>query len=853
MGATPTLATLPHLDPSGKPASLRLILPPNLATAAQRDAIAVRIEIGVDGRKRFPAGRVPFDPALNVPATHLSALFLVESWNAGRPTAFAQLSREQLAALLVVLLGEPIFFDARKPTQPLSWSGNQLAGVSEHLAKAVTANVATEADSVATGLRACRPPPPVSDRQGRLSLHDSAKLADVGPPMVDGSEHFLAVQLPSREHPAYNEILELLKAESFRLEPSNRKWWLRDRARTLRFLAAHWHRLEQDWGAEFTDNFQRNTAKIARAEINCDITKTGDGFDVALAVEAGSAPERQINAALATNRGFVESENRIFLLDRARLEKLQSTQRILAGQPDALLLGKSRHRVSAHAVAETDEALAALSPNLQTPDEWRRRTTIFRNRESLSPAPAPPEVDELLRPYQRIGAAWLWHLRRQKLGGILADEMGLGKTLQALVVVAARCREKGTVPCLVVCPASLLENWRREAARFTPELQVHVHHGTDRVKESSPLERAHLVITSYGTLARDQTLFHATEWDTLFADEAQHVKNRRTQNAHALQGVHAGSRILLTGTPVENSLSDLESLFAVILPGYLKSIPSEARGEARQWHEARLRRQAAPYILRRTKAQVTPELPPKIEQTVFVELTDDQRALYEKTRVKTESEFMQLELAGRSEGSIRMAMFTQLLRLRQICGDPRLVDPANDSANSAKLAALMELLEEAADDGHRVLVFSQFTSLLALVRAELDAQQIGYCYLDGSMPAHTRQAEVDRFNEDASTGVFLLSLKAGGTGLNLATADTVVHYDPWWNPAVEAQATDRAHRIGQTRLVTSYKLIAAGTVEERVLTMQNDKRALLANVFEEADVLNAALTIDDMKGLLASP
>ena len=211
---------------------------------------------------------------------------------------------------------------------------------------------------------------------------------------------------------------------------------------------------------------------------------------------------------------------------------------------------------------------------------------------------------------------------------------------------------------------------------------------------------------------------------------------------------------------------------------------------------------------------------------------------------------MKLETAGRSENQIRMAMFTQLLRLRQICGDPRLLDRSRNPAESAKLAALMELLDEAVDDGHRVLVFSQFTSLLALVRADLDARQTAHCYLDGSMPTKARQAAVDSFNETPDIPIFLLSLKAGGTGLNLAAADTVIHLDPWWNPAVEAQATDRAHRIGQTKIVTSYKLIAAGTVEEHVLNLQQEKRALLANVFEESDAANAALTLADLKSLV---
>ncbi len=846
MPSAPRLATLPKLSPTGTPASLRVILPPNLATAAARDAIAVRFEIAVQGRGQFPASMVPDDRALTLTPAHLSAVFLIESWNRGAAATMAQLSRAQLAALLAVLPNEPVFFFANRATAALPWIDNKLAGVSEHLG--ARSETITEAD----GGSALSPPP--AQPRGGPPVSKKTPTADRASPVVDGSEHFLAIQLPSREHYAYGQLLERLKADGFRLEPSNRKWWLRDRHKTLNFLAENWSRLRDEWDAEFTPNFARHTAHLRFADVDAAVQPTtGGDFDVTLSVRAGNAREHDVHAALTTGRTYVEDAGQVFLFDHARLEKLHAAQRALAGTNAAPLLGRSAHRISPARLAEADAVIADISPNLQTPEEWRRRTEMFRNPAALSPAPAPAELDQLLRPYQRLGAAWLWHLRAAGLGGILADEMGLGKTLQALAVVSARrAKSASAAPSLVVCPASLLENWRREAARFAPRLRVRVHHGDARTDQAANLRDTELVVTSYGTLTRDQALFAGIEWDTLVADEAQHVKNRRTQNAQALQSLRAGGRILLTGTPVENSLGDLESLFALILPGYLKGIPPEARGDDRAWHEARVRRQAAPYILRRTKAEVTPELPEKIEQTIFVELTDPQRTLYESTRTRTEGELLELEMAGQSEGRIRMAMFTQLLRLRQICGDPRLLEPARDPAESAKLATLLELLDEAIDDGHRVLVFSQFTSLLTLVRAALDAQGTAYAYLDGAMPPRARQAEVDRFNAaGADVPVFFLSLKAGGTGLNLASADTVVHLDPWWNPAVEAQATDRAHRIGQTRVVTSYKLIAAGTVEERVLAMQHEKRSLLANVFEASDAANAALTLADLKALVS--
>jgi SNF2 family DNA or RNA helicase len=288
------------------------------------------------------------------------------------------------------------------------------------------------------------------------------------------------------------------------------------------------------------------------------------------------------------------------------------------------------------------------------------------------------------------------------------------------------------------------------------------------------------------------------------------------------------------------------------MPGFLPKLPPGLKREDRTWHDERLRAQTAPYILRRTKSAVAPELPPKIEQVVWCEPTAAQNALYRRFQEDSERELIDLAAQGASENRLRLATLTQLLRLRQICCDPRLLPSATATeADSAKLDAFRELLAESIDEGHRMLVFSQFTSLLGLLRAELDAQGVEYCYLDGSMSARARQAAVDRFQTDASVPVFLISLKAGGTGLNLTGADVVVHYDPWWNPAAEAQATDRTHRIGQTKVVTSYRLICSGTVEEKVLALQDTKKALLADVFEASDAAAARLELADLRALLA--
>ncbi|MBS0664644.1 MAG: DEAD/DEAH box helicase [Verrucomicrobia bacterium] len=823
---------------------LRLLLPPNLAAAASRDAIAVKAEL---------------DPAAVPPPALLPALALLQRWcgPAARPPFLLQLSRSQLRELVAATPGQPVFAFANQPGTPLAWVGPLLRGVSEHLRDPVAA---APADS---------PARPVS------------RPAAAGTPMaIDGSEHFLAITLPSREHPSYAAVAELLKTHGFLLEPSNRKWWLRDRHKTLTFLAAQGTRLRKEFGARFSANFEQRTAHLLPAEITCGAAEAGDGFEVTLGVRAGDADEGAVRAAVTSNRSYLEAGGKVYLLDASRLSQLAAAQRALSGEPNAGVSSRRTHRVSAARVAEAQGILETLSPHFQPPAAWRERTRALRELSTLAPAPLNPDLEARLRPYQRLGVAWLWHLHRQGLGGILADEMGLGKTLQALALLRAQLKgegpqlnEAGTRPgstrnfqpstfnppraSLVVCPASLVENWRREAVKFAPELRVFVHHGSRRLAEAESAAEHDLVITSYGTLTRDRDLFAAADWRVIVADEAQHIKNRRSQNAAALRSLRGTSRFLLTGTPLENSLDDLRSLFDFLLPGYLTPVPPGTRGDERGWFDERLRAQAAPYILRRTKAAVAPELPPKLEQTVWCELTPAQAALYRENQQAAEREMIDLAAAGASESRLQFAALTQLLRLRQICCDPRLVAPGPTPgetpaslADSAKLEAFRELLAEAIDDGHRVLVFSQFTSLLALLMEELGQQGISYCYLDGSMSPRARQAEVDRFQRNADLPVFLISLKAGGTGLNLTGADTVVHFDPWWNPAVEAQATDRAHRIGQERVVTSYKLIAAGTVEEKVLALQDGKRALLADVFEASDALAARLSLSELRELL---
>ncbi len=818
---------------------LRFHLPPNFAAAVSRDAVALRIELDLSA---------PPAPDL------LPALALLQRWcGAGAPPKFVQLSRAQLRDLAAAAGVQPLFVE------------NGQIGPWRHAALVAPA---------------AAPARPIENQNSKIEHRKST----LPPLVVDGSEHFLALALPSREHPTYAAALGLVKEHGFILEPSNRKWWLRDRHKTLNFLATHAARLRTEFDAQFSTVFTKNTAHLLPAEITTTVAPAGDDFSITLALQAGSADESTLRSAVAANRGYLEADGKIFLLDAAKLQKLTIAQRALAGDASAGFAPRRTQRISPARAAEAEEILEELSPGFLPPESWRTRSAALRNLTALVPPPISAAFNALLRPYQRLGAAWLWHLHRHQLGGILGDEMGLGKTLQALALLCAvQARAESREPranlpevalalrsqlsaqssprsgvSLVVCPASLLENWRREAARFAPQLRVFVHHADRRLTTAADFATHDLVITSYGTPARDQALFTAVEFACVIADEAQHIKNRRSQNAAALRALRARARFLLTGTPLENSLDDLRSLFEFLLPGYLTKVPGGLRGDERAWFDDRLRAQTAPYILRRTKRAVAPELPEKLEHTIWCEMGAAQAKLYRETQEASERELFDLEAGGASEAKLQFTALTQLLRLRQICCDPRLLPSAQlaprksqlGAVDSTKLDSFNELLAEAVDDGHRVLVFSQFTSLLALLRVELDAQKIAHCYLDGSMPTRARQAEVDRFQASPDIPLFLLSLKAGGTGLNLTGADTVVHFDPWWNPAAEAQATDRAHRIGQTRVVTSYKLIAAGTVEEKVLALQDEKRALLAGVFEASDAAAAKLSLADLKALL---
>ena len=487
--------------------------------------------------------------------------------------------------------------------------------------------------------------------------------------------------------------------------------------------------------------------------------------------------------------------------------------------------------VRAPALLALDEAFAADGASLTMGGNGAGRARTWAQQlvaPQLVEAVPPAGLVAQLRPYQVEGLTWLQNLRARGVGGILADDMGLGKTLQTIAhLLTEKIEGRLERPALIVAPTSLIANWSREIAKFAPSLKVHVFHGADR--QWAGAAGADIVITSYPILCRDEELVAKTAYHMVILDEAQTIKNMRSRAHGAARAIDAEHRLCLSGTPVENHLGELWALLDFVNPGLLGDelhfgrfyrVPIEkGRNEERLMA---LRELVAPYILRRHKRDVAKELPPKTEVLRPIELRGPQRELYESIRVAAHAEVRRL-IRKKGMAASTIPILGALTKLRQVCCDPRLVrmGSAVSIRQSAKYEMFFELLEKQLADGHRVLVFSQFTSMLALLAQGLKERKVVYAELTGA--TIDRAAAVDKF-EGGTASVFLISLKAGGTGLTLTSADVVIHYDPWWNPAVQAQATDRAYRIGQKKPVMSYHLFAAGSVEERILGLQRSKR-----------------------------
>ena len=570
--------------------------------------------------------------------------------------------------------------------------------------------------------------------------------------------------------------------------------------------------------------------------------------DVLRGMRAGELPQGQV--------AYANIEGRVVVLPMERIRRVLET--LVELHEDPQFTRKGKLTVGSLAALNIAQALPELHGIGERAQSLRSLAEALRNADRIPDVPAPAELQASLRDYQHEGFRWLQFMYEYGCGGILADDMGLGKSVQAiahLLLVRRAHHDNGKAPSLLVVPTSLVPNWLAEIARFAPSLRVLTLHGPNRERLYKRIDEHDVVITTYALLARDE-IFLEREWNLGILDEAQAIKNPQSKIARTAAKLRAKQRLCLTGTPMENHLGELWSLMNFAMPHALYDqrtfaklfrtpIEKQSSSERRDMLARRIR----PFVLRRTKAGVALQLPEKVEIVERVELAEDQRDLYESVRVAVHEEVRrEIERLGLARS--RIAVLDALLKLRQACCDPRLVKLASAARahSSAKLEWLVETLQQLVEEDRHALVFSQFTSMIDLIKPELERAGIPYVELVGSTVDRT--TPVRRF-QSGEVPVFLISLRAGGTGLNLTAADTVIHYDPWWNPAVEQQATDRAHRIGQDKTVFVYKLVAAGTVEEKILQLQARKAEIAGALFEAADAATLDLRPEDVEALLS--
>ncbi len=629
---------------------------------------------------------------------------------------------------------------------------------------------------------------------------------------------------------------------------------------------------DEGWQIEIDDSFLFDLQPIDSWYVQLDETPGQSGF----VLEAGIVMQGRRISLLPLLQRLLRQQPELF---EPRTLAAQPEQALLlielpTGERVGLPYGRLRPLLqglaelqpdtplnAAGGLALNDQDAARLTPLQALAPHWlgsSRLRELAARLEQLGHGslPAPPGLQAELRPYQCQGLAWMQGLRELGMGGVLADDMGLGKTLQSLAHLLME-KQAGRLqqPALIVMPTSLIGNWQSEAARFAPQLRVLALQGPGRRRAFAGIGEHDLVLTSYALLQRDLAVHQQQHYALLILDEAQTIKNPQSRIAQAVCALQAGQRLCLTGTPLENHLGELWSLFNFLAPGWLGDaasfrrhyrLPIERDGDRQCL--ARLQARVRPFMLRRRKQEVARELPPKTEIIHWVELGEAQRERYESLRAAMDSRLRE-QISRQGLAASRMLILEALLRLRQVCCDLRLLgdDSATGPAQSAKLVSLLRMLEELFAEGRRVLLFSQFSRMLELIAEELRRRRIPFAYLTGA--SRDRQEQISAF-QDGELPIFLISLKAGGTGLNLTAADTVIHFDPWWNPAVEDQASDRAYRIGQDKPVFVYRLIARGSVEQRIQQLQQAKAELARGILEGGSG-HWALAGDELDQLLA--
>ena len=604
------------------------------------------------------------------------------------------------------------------------------------------------------------------------------------------------------------------------------------------------------YGFEYLKNFRFNTAK---PETHIYISSHTDWFDAKVDIIFGDqkVSVAEVKKALANKQQFVQlNDGTLGILPDEWLKKYSLLFRVGEGKTDKLKL--SRYHLSV--IDELYENRNEEELTIQLEEKYER----IKEFDKIEEVPAPENLQPILRPYQVAGFQWLNYLKQVSWGGILADDMGLGKTVQALSFLQHFYEENdGDMKALVVCPTTLIYNWENEIKKFTPSLEYHIHHGAQRCRTIDELLKHHVIITTYGTLRSDIKLFTQVAFDYVILDESQAIKNPTSKVTKAASLLNAKNRLCMSGTPLQNNTFDIYAQMNFLNPGMLGSveffrqefaIPIDKFGEREQ--KEHLKKILYPFILRRTKEQVAKDLPDKTETVLFCEMEDEQRKIYDAYRNDYRAKIMgTIEEQGIQRS--QLTILQGLMKLRQICDSPAILNEEEKFPNhSIKLDELAREITENIGN-HKALVFSQFLGMLALIREKLDELGIKYEYFDGSTSAPDREKAIQSFQNDDEVRVFLISLKAGGVGLNLTAADYVYIVDPWWNPAVEQQAIDRTHRIGQTKNIFAYRMICKDTIEDKILQLQEKKRALAKDLIADDTSFVKALTREDVEYLFS--
>ncbi len=664
-------------------------------------------------------------------------------------------------------------------------------------------------------------------------------------------EPHIAGYIIVRQHEKEQKIMRLL--ESMNFEPHSSFYILKDDASIFSFLQNDMEELSQYGTLYYSADFKKISIRSGgKFRIGLRVNNDIDLLEMDLAYDDISQEElHEMFRSFQLKKKYYRLKDGSFL--NLENDDIRSLSDILQN------LNVTTKQLNGHALKLATSSAFFLDEVLKESDFTVEKNEGFHRliQRILNPVKkdykVPEELTAQMRPYQVNGFLWLKTLAENSLGGILADDMGLGKTLQAIAYITSQLREKGG-KFLVVCPSSLVYNWQDEFEKFSGKVRVAVCVGAPDIRQEivREMDAWDVVVTSYPLIRRDIASYQDIIFDTVFIDEAQFIKNSTSINAQSVKMLKGRHRFALTGTPIENSLSELWSIFDFIMPDYLMSHSKfVVRYEKRIINNdklalAHLSSRTRPFILRRMKKDVLTELPDKIEEKIVTELTEEQKKVYLSYMSSVRKELSQ-EIERNGIEKTHLKILAALTRLRQICCHPGTF--LNDySGGSGKLNLLLEILEDALANGHRILIFSQFTSMLRLIMEEFDKNEYEYFYLDGNTHPAARLDYVKRFNE-GERSIFLISLKAGGTGLNLTGADTVIHYDPWWNPAVEDQATDRAYRIGQKNTVHVLRLLTKGTIEEKIFKLQEKKKKLSDSVIQSKEVFVNRLTKEELEEL----